>query len=322
MEEDYYKILGVSRNASAAEIQKAYRTLARKYHPDVNPNDKKAKEKFQRIQKAYEVLRDPEKREMYDRYGSSFESAGASGPGGGWRTYTAGPEGFGEFDFSQLFGGRYGTQEGGFESAFGDIFRQFTGGAASGSRRTARRAARGADLHHEVEIPFGTSVTGGEVRLSVRRPSGKMETISVKIPPGIEHGKTIRLRGQGEAGPAGGQPGDLLITVRVAPHPCYRRHGNDLEVHVPVTVAEAALGAKVDLPTPKGVISLKIPPGTSSGKRLRVKGHGVAPKGGQAGDLYAEVHIALPEALDEESRELVRQLDRRNAWNPRAGLQW
>ena len=323
MEEDYYKILGLNRNASAAEIQKAYRSLARKYHPDVNPNDKNAKEKFQRIQKAYEILRDPEKREMYDRYGSSFESVGSGGPGGGgWRSHTTGPEGFGEFDFSQLFGGRYGGQAGGFESAFGDVFKQFTGGAGAGSRRTQRRAARGADLRHEVEIPFSTAVTGGEVRLSVQRPSGKVETLSVKIPAGIEHGKTIRLRGQGESAPAGGQAGDLLITVRVAPHPCYRRHGNDLEVNVPVSLAEAALGAKIDLPTPKGVISLKIPPRTSSGKRLRVKGHGVAGKGGDVGDLYAEIQIVLPDSLDDESVELVRQLDRRSVSNPRAGLQW
>jgi DnaJ-class molecular chaperone len=245
------------------------------------------------------------------------------GPGGpAWRTHSAGPEGAEEFDFGQFFGGRFGGQGGGVESAFGDMFKQFTGGASTGPRRGQRRTARGADLQHQLEIPFNTSVIGGEARLNVQRPNGKVETISVKIPAGIEDGKTIRLRGQGEKGPAAGQPGDLLITVRVAPHPCYERKGNDLEVRVPVSVAEAALGAKVELPTPKGVISLKLPPRTSSGKRLRVKGHGVQGRNGQVGDLYAEVQIVLPPSLDEESTDLIRQLDRRHSFQPRAGLQW
>ena len=206
---------------------------------------------------------------------------------------------FEEFDFSQLFGGR-GSE------GFADIFRQFSGGRAQG-----RRAApeRGSDLQHELEIPFRMSITGGEVALHVRRPSGKTEAITVKIPAGIEDGKKIRLRGQGEPAARGAKPGDLLITVRVAPHPCFRRRGNDLEVLVPVTLAEAALGAKIDVPTPQGTITLTVPPGTSGGRRLRVKGRGVATAKGSAGDLYAELRIVLPKEIDEETARQIRAFD-------------
>ncbi|MFV1965295.1 MAG: DnaJ C-terminal domain-containing protein [Pirellulaceae bacterium] len=322
MEDDYYKILELSRGASEAEIQKAYRTLARKYHPDVNPDDRSAKKKFQQIQKAYDVLKDSKKREMYDRYGSAFESMGEGGPGADtWRTHAGGPQGFEDIDISQIFGGaRFGGP--GVEPQFGDIFSQFGGGVGGRPRRGPRRAARGADLRHELRVPFNTAVTGGEARLKVRRPSGQTEEISVKIPAGIEDGKTIRLRDQGERDPAGGAPGDILIQVRVAPHPCFRRRGKDLEVDVPVSLAEAALGAKIDVPTPKGVITLTLPPATSSGKRLRVRGHGVQAQGGTAGDLYAEIHIVLPTAIDETSQDLVRQLDQRLKQNPRTGLRW
>jgi DnaJ-class molecular chaperone len=314
MEEDYYKILGVKRDASQKEIQRAYRDLARKYHPDMNPNDKKAKEKFQRVQQAYDVLSDAEKREMYDRYGSSFQSAGA---GGGPRYTYQQPGGgapFEEFDFSQLFGGR-GSE------GFADIFRQFSAGRG---QTQGRRAApeRGSDLQYELEIPFRQAITGGEAALQVRRPDGKTESITVKIPAGIDDGKKIRLRGQGEAGPRGGKPGDLLIIVRVAPHPHFRRRGNDLEVVVPVTLAEAALGAKIDVPTPQGVITLTVPPGTSGGRRLRVKGRGVAPPKSAPGDLYAELRIVLPQEIDDESAQQIRAFDARHPLNPRADLRW
>jgi curved DNA-binding protein len=312
MEDDYYKILSVGRDASAADIQKSYRKLARKYHPDVNPDDATAKRKFQEIQKAYEVLNDSEKREMYDRYGNSFESMGTGGPGGG---HPGGHSGHAEVDFSQFFGG--GAQ-GGFEGGFGDIFRQFGGGAR---RQTRQRSQKGASLKHQLEIPFNTAVTGGEARINVQRADGKVEEIAVKIPAGIEDNKTIRLRGQGEASPNGGPAGDILITVRSAPHPYFRRRGRNLEVDVPVTLAEAGLGGKIDVPTPKGVITLTIPAGTSSGKRLRVKGHGVQAKG-NPGDLYAEVQIVLPSEIDSESKELIRQLAAKQDLKPRADLRW
>lgn len=319
MEEDYYKVLSIGRNASAADIQKAYRKLARKYHPDVNPDDAAAKRKFQEIQKAYEVLNDTEKREMYDRYGSSFESMGAGGPGGGaWHAHPGGPGGQAEVDFSQFFGA--GAQ-GGMEGGFGDIFRQFTGGEAGGQRRTRQRPRKGADMKHQLGIPFNTAVTGGEARINVQRPDGRVEEIAVKIPAGIEDGKTIRLRGQGEPSPNNGPAGDILITVKSAPHPHFRRRGNNLEVDVPVTLAEAGLGGKIDVPTPKGTITLTVPSGTSSGKRLRVKGHGVQFTG-TPGDLYAEIRIVLPSELDEESLELIRQFDAKHELNPRDDLRW
>lgn len=316
MPQDYYQVLGIPRTASQAEIQKAYRKLARKYHPDMNPDDKTAKDKFKRVQEAYDVLNDPQKKEMYDRYGSAFESAGG-GAGPRWQTGRGGPEGFQDIDFGQIFGqGGAGGGFGGFE----EILQQFAGGGRRGRRPSAR--ARGADLEHELHIPFNTSIQGGQAQLSVRRAAGKIETITVTIPAGIKDGEKMRLRGQGEPAPSGGSPGDLMITIRVAPHPHFRRRGSDLELSVPVTLAEAALGAKIDVPTPQGEISLKIPAGSSSGKRLRLKGMGVPAADGSRGDLYAELQIVIPDSLDEESRELVRRFDRRRVLQPRADLKW
>lgn len=333
MSEDYYQILAVNRNASQAEIQKAYREAARKYHPDMNPDDKTAKEKFQKIQQAYDVLSDSEKRELYDRYGSSFETMGPGGPGGGsgpqWtHTGSGGPGGgFEGFDYSQFFGDRY--QGGDPGPGFEEIFRQFTGGGGGGgagagpqtSRRRGRRRMNGADLSHEVKIPFRTAVTGGEVALKLQRPSGQTETLTVKIPPGVEQGQKIRLRGQGEQVPSG-KPGDLLLTIQIAAHPHFTRHGRNLEVKLPLTLAEAALGAKIDLPTPHGTIALKIPPGTSSGKRLRVKGHGARPKSGEPGDLFAVVEIQLPSELDDGDRQAIEQIAAKHPSQPRADLSW
>jgi DnaJ-class molecular chaperone len=313
MAEDYYKILEIPRTATPEQVQKAYRKLARKYHPDMNPDDRAAKEKFQKVQQAYDVLNDAQKRQMYDQFGSDFESMGGAGPGGGWRAAQGGG-GFQDVDFSQLFGQAGGG--GGFE----DIFRQFAGGGRGRRRQTASRP--GADVKHDLHIPFNTSITGGEAQLSMRRHTGKLENISVKIPAGIEDGKKIRLRGQGEPSPTGGRSGDLLIIVHVAKHPYYTRRGNDLEVSVPITLAEAALGAKIDVPTPKGEITLTIPPGTSSGKRLRLKGMGVPTSSGGHGDLYAEMQVVLPENWSDQDRAAIRELDDRHPLQPRANLRW
>ncbi|MEE8450473.1 MAG: J domain-containing protein [Thermoguttaceae bacterium] len=331
MAEDYYAILGVRHDASQAEIQKAYRELARKSHPDLNPDDKEAKSRFQQIQVAFDVLNDPEKRELYDRYGSSFETMQGGGPQGGpsWGGgFGGGPGGaqFQEFDFSQIFGGPGGGETGG---GFGDIFSQFrrggstsrSGASRSGASRS-RSPRRGQDIGHELQIAFNTSITGGEVQITVQRQTGKTETISVKIPAGIEDGKKIRIRGQGEPPPGRGTPGDILLTIRVAPHPCFQRRGNHLHVKVPVTLAEAALGAKVDVPAPAGTVTLKIPEGTSSGAKLRVKGHGVRPKDGKAGDLLAEIQIVLPKKFNDDERALIEQLQQRHPLDPRADLKW
>lgn len=324
MAEDYYQTLGVERNASQADIQKAYRTLARKYHPDLNPDDKTAKEKFKQVQAAYDVLNDPSKRELYDRYGSAFESAAAAGAGGprggqGWYGGAA-PGGFEEIDLSQFFGERFGGEAGG-PGGFAEMFGNFRK-AAKGGRGRAARSQAGADVQSEIEIPFNTAIVGGKVEVAIHRQTGKVERIEVKIPAGVSDGAKIRLRGQGEPGVGGGPPGDLLLTVHVAPHPSFQRRGNDLIVRLPVTLSEAIAGAKVDVPTPTGAISLRIPPRTSSGAKLRVRGHGVKPKSGTPGDLYAEVQIVLPPEIDEATVEAIRKLDAAHPSNPRRDLKW
>lgn len=319
MAEDYYKTLGLGRNASQSDIEKAYRKMATKYHPDLHPDDRTAKEKFQKVQQAYDVLNDPVKREQYDRYGSAFESMGG-GAGPQWRSGPGG--GQMDIDFGQIFG-QGGAGEGGIDIE--SIFRQFGGGAAAGGTgrrgRRQRGPARGADLESEIQVPFGTAINGGQASLTVQRPDGRFETLQVRIPPGIAEGKKIRVRGQGELSPNGGPQGDILITVHVAKHPHFRRIGDDLEVTVPITLAEAALGGAIDVPTPQGTIALKIPPCTSSGKRLRIKGHGAPHEGGR-GDLYAEIQIVLPTDLSEHDKEWIRKFDAHHRQNPRAGLQW
>lgn len=318
MAQDYYKTLGVAKNASPADIQKAYRDLARKYHPDMNPDNPKAKKKFQEVQAAFDVLNNPEKRELYDRYGSSFETMAQGAPHGAAGGWGPAPGGFTaeDVDFSQFFGDRFSEGEG---VGLGDIFTHFRkGGARAGAGKR-----RGQDVSSEVTIPFATAVNGGEVQLGLRHQDGHTETIVVKIPPGIEDGKKMRLRGKGE--PAGGrtkgEAGDLLLTVHVAPHPFFTRKGNDLYVRLPVALGEAVAGATVDVPTPGGTVALHIPPGTSSGKRLRVKGHGVPAKAG-AGDLFAEVLIVLPANMTDADREAIRAIDARVPSNPRQNLRW
>ncbi len=322
MADDYYKILEISRTATAEEIQKAYRRLARKYHPDLHEDEKekeKAKQKFQQVQAAYDVLSEPEKREMYDRYGENFQQMP---PGGGPFGGATGPGGM-EIDLSQLFGG------GGGGGAFEQIFRQFGGAGAGGSSpRGGGQRRRGAqpfpepealDLEEEIVVPFAVAVSGGEHRLSLNR-GGKPETLSIKIPKGIESGKKIRLRRQGMTG-SGGQQGDLLVTVKVAPHPCYVRSGNNLQIKLPITLQEALLGTKVDLPTPHGTITVTVPAGSSSGRLLRLKGMGV--HDGTKGDLLAEIEIVVPEQLSAEDRAaLATILQRIEQPDPRKQLTW
>ena len=317
MADDYYSTLGVTRTASSEDIQKAYRKLARKYHPDMNPNDPKAKEKFQELQSAFEVLNDAKKREMYDRYGSSYESMGGGGSGGGrggrpWPTGAPDGQGY-EVNLEDLFGG-------GGSGGFADLFKQF----GNRGRSTGRRASQepGADLEHELAVPFATAVLGGEAQVAVHRSDGRAETIRVKIPAGIESGKKIRLRGQGEPGTGGGPAGDILIKVIVSPHPYFRRHGKNLEVTTPITLAEAIAGAKIDVPTPHGTVTVTVPPGSSSGKRLRLKGQGVKGGEGPPGDLFAELQVVLPAEMSPNDREQIAAIAEKYAANPRVELKW
>ena len=328
MATDHYATLGITKTSTPEEIQKAYRKLARKYHPDMNPNDATAKKKFQEVQSAFEVLSDAEKRKRYDQFGSDFDSMGG-GPGGGprsWRyTTSGGPQGqpFDANDFGDLFGGGGAETEG--AGGFADLLKQF--GRGRGGRRTSP-AARGNDLKHDLTIPFATAVLGGEAALTVQRHDGDLETIKVKIPTGIEDRKKIRLRGQGIPGTGDAPAGDILLTIHISPHPFFRRTGNGLDVRVPITLAEAALGAKIDVPTPHGeggkpgLITLTVPPNTSSGKRLRIKGHGIRPASQPAGDLFAEIQIVLPEKLADAERQQLAGVSNRYPQHPRSELRW
>lgn len=321
MAQDYYETLEVGKTASQDDIQKAYRKLARKYHPDLNPDDKAAQQKFKDIQQAYDVLSEPEKRKMYDQFGPDFERAG-SGPfrGGG-----AG----GSYGFEDIFGGGAGPGGFQFEGDLGDLFRKFggRGGGADGPRGRARPQTKGHDLTITHTIPFATAVLGGEASIPVSR-NDKTESLQVKIPPGVETGKKMRLRGQGEPSPTGGPAGDLLVSLTVAPHPNFKRSGQNLELRLPITLGEASLGATVDLPTPGGTVSLKIPPGSSSGKRLRVKGQGVRKNNGEPGDLYVELQIKLPENLPtpddmpSEMRKALQQIDALYATSENRKIIW
>ncbi|QEG39707.1 DnaJ C-terminal domain-containing protein [Roseimaritima ulvae] len=328
MAEDLYQVLGVGRDASKDEIQKAYRKLARKYHPDMNPDDDAAQEKFKRVQEAYDVLSDEEKREGYNRYGAEFErmrSGGFQGGGGG--------AAFDGLDLEQIFGGaRGGGGGGGFEGGFGDFFEQLMGGGARGGARSGgspfgggRRAAqppqRGSNIRHELTIPFQTAVQGGKTEFYLTR-GGQPEKLSVSIPAGVSDGSKVRLRGKGAPSPNGGEPGDLILVLSVGPHPLYRRNGNHLELDLPITLKEAALGTKVDLPTPAGTLTLTVPAGSSGGKKLRLKGQGVAGKNGKKGDLLVRLQIQLPSEWSEADQTVLEELDQRHPLNPRHQLSW
>jgi len=322
MAEDHYQTLGVPRTASAEDIRKAYRELARKYHPDLHPDDDAAKEKFKKVQAAFDVLNEPSKREMYDRYGSSFEGVGAGeqrgwggGPFPGAGGFPGGAGG-GEIDLESLFGG------GGFENIFGGGGRSRAGG---GRRRRAAQAP-GEDVSARMQIPFTLAIDGGKADVQVDRGGGKTETISVSIPQGLPDGARMRLRGQGLPGTGGAAAGDLLLEVGIEPHAVFRRDGDTLEVTLPITLAEAIEGAKVDLPTPWGTIALKIPPRTSGGRKLRAAGMGVRHANGSKGDLIAEVQIVLPDSGDaaafDRLLEAAKAVQASAATSPRTALRW
>ncbi len=321
MAEDFYKTLGVSKTASQDEIQKAYRKLSRKYHPDVNPDDPEtAKKKFQEVQAAFEVLKDPEKRKQYDQFGPEFDRFGGGNPfgAGGAGGFGGNPFGAGGFRWSSPPGGN-GGGGGGF--SFEDIFGMFGAGAQGGanpfgggrSRRRAANPAKGENVSAKIDVPFKTAVLGGTVATTWRSPeTGAMSSLDVKIPAGVESGKKIRLRGLGAPGANGGPKGDLILEVVVAPHPFYTRDGKNLRVRVPITLQEAAFGGKVDVPTPSGaVIAAKIPAGSTSGTKLRIKGFGVKPAKGDetSGDLYVECDVQLPKSWSKSDLELLQKLD-------------
>jgi molecular chaperone DnaJ len=382
--EDYYKTLGLEKGASEDEIRKSYRRLARKYHPDLNPGDKSAEERFKQVQEAYDVLNDAEKRQMYDQFG--FYSPNGA-PGGGAGAGAQGPHmDFGGFDFSDFFsgaaaggGGRTETHGSG---SFGDIFGNIFSGRG---RREAepQRPERGSDLEYGLTIDFWQALHGTQVRLNVNRQetcdkcggsgaqggnnpvcpecngtghvtqmAGNMrfnltcprcqgkgrlrnvcpgchgegrvlrtETVEVRIPAGVQSGSRLRVAGKGNAGAMGGPAGDLFITLNVEPHPFFHRNGDNIEIRVPVSVSEAGLGAKIEVPTVDGRALLKIPQGTQNGQKFRLREKGVMnSRRNKRGDQIVEVILQAPKTDNERTRELLRELAQVQTEDPRAEI--
>ncbi len=295
----------------------------RKYHPDVNPGDKTAESSFKEVQQAYDILSDTEKRANYDRYGNAaFEGMAAAGPRSGASDFSFrfGEPGFDSVNFSQFFpmGGRGAPTDEADSGAHAGIFEDLLG-KMRGGRSSRPRVGREMEAH--LTIPFLTAVRGGETTIEVQRGEGIHESLVVKIPPGIDTGAKLRLKGRGEPGPKGAPAGDLTIHVTVEPHPYFQRDGRNLLVEVPITVSEAILGAKVDVPTLDGLKSLTVPAGSSSGQKLRLKGQGVPASGSKpAGDLFVILKIVAPKTVDEESRKLIEEFAKRNPYNPRLRL--
>jgi molecular chaperone DnaJ len=385
---EYYETLGVARKASADDIRKAYRKLARKHHPDLNPGDKSAEERFKNVQEAYDVLSDPKKREMYDQYGfyseSGFAGAGPAGPGG------RGPQpgmDFDSFDFSDAFSGAAsgaGRRTDAGAGGFRDVFSQFFGGRG-GAQQAQPEPEKGGDLEYAMDIDFWQAIKGTQVRLNITRydvcgtchgsgggmtgagegacaqckgtghvaqmagamkfnltcprcgGSGRLrnacpecggegrvtrtETVETRIPPGARNGSRLRVPGKGNAGTMGAPPGDLYITTKVEEHGFFHREGDDIEIQVPIAVWEAALGAKIEVPTIDGRTLLKIPQGTTNGQRFRLREKGVLnSRTNQRGDQIVEVAIQAPEPHDEDTRELLRKLAKLHPEDPRAGM--
>src|SRR3954447_6029348 len=318
---DYYATLGVAKTATDKELKQAYRKLARKHHPDVNPGDKSAESRFKEINEAYEVLGDPEKRRKYDELGANwrqYEQAqqqgqgfpggspfGAGGPGGAWNINMGGggaPGGYRtmtEEEMHDLFGN---------EDPFSDFFRTFFGGAdprEGGRARQGRatRAQKGRDIEHEVELTLEEAYHGATRRVSIKQ-GGHARSVDVRIPVGVKDGSRVRAAGEGESGGNGGASGDLYLRVKLKPHPVFERQGNDLHAKVAVPVTTAVLGGEAQVPTVTGAVRLKIPETTQSGQVFRLKGHGMPAVGkpDDRGDLYATVDVQLPRALTKDER--------------------
>lgn len=317
---DYYEVLGVSKKATPEEIKSAHRRLVRKLHPDVNKAEDAAGQ-FSEVQEAYDILSVEDKRSRYDQFGHAGvngpqQSSGAPGGGGAWSDVD--PEAF-ESVFGDFFRGRGGAgAHAGPESGFGGF--DF-GGFSSGSRQQAAQPRRGRDLKHEITIGFMVAATGGTETIRLADGDGSVQSIEVKIPAGIASGATLRVRGKGNPGFAGGTSGDLRLKVRVAQHPWFRRDGLDISLEVPITIVESTLGTTVELPLLKGSVSVRVPAGTSSGARLRVSGKGIVDPKGESGDFYATILIVAPTDLSEEDRERIEQLGQSLA-DPRASLPW
>ncbi len=305
-ERDHYDVLGVDRGASAKAIRKAYRRLARQYHPDVNKSADAAT-RFAEMQEAYDILSDAEKRKAYDRFGHAGVGVG-QGPGGfaaGW----SGDAGGNPFDAP------------GFSGVFEEIFGRRAQGPFGRGSPGAAPPRSGADAHHTLSVTFMTAAMGGSETVRLSLGSESAQTISVKIPPGIDSGAQLRVKGKGSPGAGGGPNGDLMLTIEIGQHPWFRREGLDVFINVPVTIAEATFGATVTLPLLAGTVELKIPPGASSGQKLRVRGKGLSNSKGSTGDFYAVVQIVAPKDLSDRAQQFMRDLEP-ELKNPRDSGPW
>jgi len=341
-EKDFYSVLGVPQNASAADIKKAYRKLARAHHPDANPGDSSAEKRFKEVGEAYAVLSDTEQRQQYDairamsRGGARF-TAGSGGPGP-----ATGGAGFEDL-LGNLFGGggmpgagqqrvRYTTGGGGggggrggaespiFEDMLNGLFPPGSGGGAGGFR-TPRGPARGGDLNATATLTFRQAMEGAQLNLRVDDPNTGLRTITARIPAGVRNGQKVRLRGKGKPSELGGEPGDLWVTVSVEPHPIFTLDGADVRITVPVTFPEAVLGTEIEVPTPDGArVKLKVPSGTPSGRTLRARGRGVK-TAKRTGDLLVTLNVAVPQRVDGKAREALRAFaEATSGQDPRADL--
>ena len=340
---DYYEVLGVGRSATGDEIKTAYRKLARKFHPDLNPGDKAAEERFKELQEAYDVLSDPEKRKLYDQYGENWRAVqqGGGPPPPGWEGARAGRGGpqAGGFDFS-------GFDFGGFSSSAGgsDIFEELFGSAGGGRGGRGRRSNRGRDVEAEIELSLeeahrgvrrtlsmqvaeicptcqGTGVVNDDQTCPTCGGAGqvaKPRTIEVNIPAGVRDGSTVRLAGQGGAGMNGAQAGDLYLHIRLRPHPVFTVRGDDLEVDLPIAPWEAVLGARIEVPTIEGQAEMTVPAGAQSGQRMRLRGQGLNKRKGGRGNEYVRLKIVVPKETSDEERRLYEELKRVSSFNPRA----
>jgi DnaJ-class molecular chaperone len=309
---DPYTVLGVSRSASDEEIKKAYRKLARRHHPDLNNSSKASEARFKELAEAYELLADNDKRRRYDMFGHEGLDSTATGYGSAGGRGPFGQAGYGRSGFGFDFGSFSGSSKRGiFDDIFSEFFR-----ADADSRDRRRRPARGDDLEYELTIDFDQAYQGASavVRILERK-------INVHIPAGVDSGSRIRVPGQGAPGRHGGPPGDLFLDIIVSPHRFFRREGDHVFLAIPITIGEAILGTKVEIPGPDGRLILRIPAGTQSGTNFRFKGKGFPSlRGGVRGDLYVTAQVVVPNHVDSVSRDLLAEFERRNPIKPRQGL--